>query len=220
MNRLDDLIVAMPRALKAANASPPVEIAILNYNSTDALDNYIEVLKHYDLHPANRIVYSKYSSSKKVFRMSHARNLSVLMATSEYILISSCDILLDANFFSMTRELLAKHNPQWLTYENEKGVLLVRRDEFILAGGFDERLVFYGSEDRDLYDRLFRRNGEPVNIKAKPFYAIRTPDSKKVMNYGSAMNKQQMIEINRAIYLENVEKQVLIANQEGWGAWT
>lgn len=219
MNRLEDLIAAMPRMIKAANASPPVEVALLNYNSTDDLEAYVQTLKDYPLHPLNRIIYSKYTGARKTYHMSHARNLSVIASTGEYVVISSCDILLDENFFTLTREKIEAYYPPVISYEREKGVVCIQRNEFIAAGGFDERFVYYGSEDRDLFDRLVRRTGEPINILSKPFYAIYTPEHKKLANYGARLNKQRMIEINRAVYLENCAQGVLVANMEGWASW-
>ena len=41
MNRTYDLKKTLPLTIQAADASPPVEIVVLNYNSKDDLEDYI-----------------------------------------------------------------------------------------------------------------------------------------------------------------------------------
>lgn len=219
MNRTYDLKKIMPSLIKAANASPPVELMILDYGSQDDLFPYIMNLKTDQLKDGNCLSYTKHGLPN-YFRMAHARNLSVLASEGEYVVISSTDIELDESFFAVIREHIEKDAPTWLHFKNETGVITIKRDEFIAAGGFDERFEFYGSEDKDLYLRLLRRGTPHVIMPGKLFHAIRTPDEVKIQNYRLKITKKEMDERGKVFYYENIQNGVLVANPEGWGAWT
>lgn len=223
MNRTDDLQAVMPTIAKAANTSPPVEVSILDYSSADGLHKFIH--NHsldemgFDLQQGGNQVTYRRLEGKRYYHMAHARNLSVLASHGEYAIISSCDIRLDPDFFSTIRTALPER-PLWAYFRGEMGVLTIDRQEFIQAGGFDERFELYGSEDRDLFYRLQRRGGPCVEMPQKKFYAITTPDSVKSRNYRGRPAKFEMIEINKKILEDNIRKGALVANPRGWGSWT
>lgn len=222
MNRMHDLKKIMPSLIKAANASPPVQIVILDYNSQDDLFDYV-----FDIHVVQEKLFQGGSSiwyhqfrGRNYFHMAHARNLSVLAAIGDYVVISSTDIELDESFFAVIREHIEKDAPTWLHFKNETGVITIKRDEFIAAGGFDERFEFYGSEDKDLYLRLLRRGAPHVIMPGKLFHAMHTPDEMKIQNYRLKISKREMDERGKVFYYENIKNGVLVANPEGWGSWT
>lgn len=223
MNRTNELIAVMPTIAKAANASPPVEVSILDYNSEDGLHKFIH--NHsldelgFDLQQGGNQVTYRRVDGRPYYHMAHARNLSVLASHGEYAIISSCDIRLDLDFFSTIRTAL-ESRPRWAYFRGEMGVVTIHRNEFIAAGGFDERFELYGSEDRDLFYRLQRRGAPYVEMPEKKFYAITTPDSVKSRNYRGRPSKFEMIAFNKMILEDNIQKGVLVANPEGWGAWT
>ena len=60
--RTYDLKKTLPHLIAAVNASPPVEIVILDYNSPDDLEEYIGIIKETtQLTDGNVISYVKYS---------------------------------------------------------------------------------------------------------------------------------------------------------------
>ena len=106
MNRTYDLRKTLPETIKAANASPPVEIVILNYDSKDDLDQYLaEVFDTAQLAEGNRLTYAK-SSNHSYFSISHARNLAVLASCGEYAVVLDADIILHADCIQAIRALI------------------------------------------------------------------------------------------------------------------
>jgi len=63
------------------------------------------------------------------------------------------------------------------------GIIFCKKDEFISAGGYDERIEFYGGEDRDLDSRLVRRGTKFGLVPKGLMSVIRTPNSQKIKNY-------------------------------------
>jgi len=220
MNRAYDLKQTLPSNIEAANASSPVEIVILDYNSQDGLEEYINNTREtISLADGNLLTYAKYTG-RSYYHMAHARNLSVLASSGEYINISNADVFFAEDYFKIIRELLLSRKPVWIKPpQRHLGILICQRQEFIDAGGFDERFEFYGPEDKDLILRLQRRGGKFVSCPSKIISQIRTPNSEKVKNYRLALSKQEMSKLMKPIYEENVRNRVMVAN-EGveWGA--
>ena len=96
--------------IESANASPPVEIMILDYNSPDNLADYIkQVLDSKSLNPENILSYCKYQG-QNYYHMAHARNLSVRASSGSIITIMSSDICPQANFVSVIREQIKNYD--------------------------------------------------------------------------------------------------------------
>lgn len=212
--------------IASGNASPPVEFAILDYNSQDGLNGYIETARELCANGVF-ITYAQYMK-REYYHMAHARNLSVLASHGEYIIVSSADILFDEEFIGYIRSRLVAEDLIWMHGGGKffNGVMAVKRQEFIDAGGFDERFEYYGPEDKDLNDRLARRGGKCGVYPWRMLDLIPTPNDVKVKNYdlsrfaGKHVIKREMNRLMKEIYRENNANRVLVANQgKGWGSW-
>lgn len=214
MNRTHDLRKVMPSIIAAANASLPVEIVVLDYNSQDDLGTYIETV---DTGKAD-LTYSKYIGHD-YYHMAHARNLSVLASSGDYVLISSADIGMHPECIAGIRAKLDE-GYTWLHHSDRYvGVLCVARQEFIDAGGFDERFEFYGKEDKDLLARLVRR-GAPRAQVPDQLWLIPTPWPEKLKNYRLPLSRGEMSKRAKAVYHENIDNAILVANEgQEWGQW-
>lgn len=217
-NRTYDLKKTMPYLIESANASPPVEIMILDYNSPDDLTDYIrEVLDSKSLINGNCLSYAKYSG-RNYYHMAHARNLSVKASSGSVIVIMSADIYPSSEFVPTIRKMIPHY--AWLYDVRYRGVIAIHRQEFIDAGGYDERFEFYGPEDRDLESRLHRRGCQGGILPPGLLNVFSTPDEVKVKNYRLFLSKKEMSRQMRPIYDENVRNNVLVVNlEQGWGQW-
>lgn len=202
----------LPTWIDAANASPPVEIVVLDYNSPDDLQEYIKSF------PSVRC--PKYTG-RNYYHMAHARNLSVLAAKGKYIVEMNVDSLLAISFISVVRGCIARNHPAYITIHGNEGIKVLQKSDFIAAGGYDERFEFYSPEDKDLNDRLIRRGFTSVVLPLHFAPIIRTPDKEKIKNYRLSLSKRDMAKIMSPIYHDNVKKGILIANKgKEWGKWT
>ena len=217
-NRTYDLRRTLPRLIMAANSEPPVEIVILDYNSPDDLQCYIyDTAKSGHLSNDNELVCRRYTG-RDYYHMAHARNLSVMAASGEIVVIMSADIYPAVGFFSVVRAGFAGHN--WQYDRDYKGVIACRRDDFITIGGYDERFEFYGPEDRDLHRRMLAYNGDGGVFPSGLVKVIRTPDSVKVKNYRLSIGKREMAKRMSIVFKENITYNVMVANNgRKWGQW-
>ena len=217
-NRTHDLKEVMPTFIATANASPPVEICVLNYNTQDDLADWMGLLmENTPLEGGSQFRYMAYWGRDR-YHMAHARNLSVAMSYGEYITICSADIAPKPAYMQAVRERIAE-GAVWMQPRKYRGIMVLRREEFFEAGGFDERFEFYGKEDIDLEDRLKRRGLMPVQVPTA-LHVIKTPNSIKSKGYRLDISKAAMNRRARPIYLDNCEKGVLVANEgQEWGQW-
>ncbi len=216
--RTSDLKRVMPFLLVAANYSPPVEIVVVDYTSPDDLREFMGKVMNSYLERGNIIVYRHYGK-RDYYHMAHARNLSVMAASGEYIVISSADIILAENFFAKIRSILEETGADWLQPRRYQGVIVCKRSEFIAAGGYDERFEYYGPEDRDLALRLERRGLKKGRYPSNLLTVLYTPREEKARNYRIRSLWRMKDEMHK-IFKENIANGVLVAN-EGveWGAW-
>lgn len=220
MGRLYELEIVMPLVIAAANVSPPIEILVLNYNSPDGLSQYMEeLINKTKLTNGNIITHYRYTKPK-YYQIAHSRNLASKKAKGEWLLQSAAGIYLEKGFFVKLREFINSAGADFYRIDSltMPGVIAIPKEEFIKAGGYDERFEFYGSEDRDLNSRLERRGLKYGLIDRKWLHSLADPVEEKSKNYRLKLSKFAMTKINSKIYAENVEKQVLVANKgNDWG---
>jgi len=216
--RLPQLLQSLPGLVAAANADPPVEIVIVDYGDQPALEpELLPILAN--LSPENRALTVFYRG-RPYYHAGHARNLSIRASTGDYVIISSTEITPAVGYFRHLREQLAAANAKWLACDSRYvGVLVIDRLELIAAGGYDERFEFYGGDDKDLRERLRRRRLPEGYYCGEDWLTMtRTYNADKVRNYRLPLTKTAMMMAGSAIFKENREQGVLVANEGlDWG---
>lgn len=208
-NRTYDLKQTMPYLIRATETYPPVEVVILDYNSPDDLGEYVKTVK------SDSLTYRKYTG-RDYYHMAHARNLSVMASSGEYIVTMSADIYPMEEFIPTVRAMI--HGYTWMYDPIYTGVIVCQRQEFIEAGGYDERFEFYGPEDNDLHDRLARRGKSFGILPSGLIKVIETANEDKIKNYRLPLSKREMHQRMKAIYNENNQVKSLVANEgQAWG---
>ena len=220
MNRTHDLRQVMPSLIAAANNSSPVEIAVLDYNSQDDLAEFILETQRADGLGSCELSYRRYTG-RDYYHMAHAGNLSALASSGDYVLLTGADIFMQPTYLQVVRQELEK-GYTWLHHSGGYryvGVICVSRQEFMEAGGYDERFEFYGKSDKDLFARLHRRGAPHAEIPAL-LSLIPTPWDEKLKNYRLPLSRSQARKRSKPIYLQNIEEGVLVANEgKEWGSW-
>ena len=173
MNRLHHLKQTLPRNL-ADNNLATTRFLVLDYNSTDGLQEYI--LEHFhDELQSGKLEYHRYEHAK-YFSHSHSRNLAVKLTDAVYICNIDADNFTGQNFDHYLQLKFSHHpravvsalsNPQQVY--GAFGRMAARREDFIAVGGYDEDFLGYGFEDYDLVSRLQSYGLEKVLIDS-PVY--------------------------------------------------
>jgi hypothetical protein len=215
-----DLFTTLPLVIAAANASPPVEIVIVDYGDQKPLGWKVrELLGQHALRHENgcMVVVNR---TYPYFHMAHARNVSIRSATGEVVVIASADIIPAVGLFAELRRRFARSGSRLLRPSNGtyEGVIACYRDELVAAGGFDERIEFYGPEDKELSDRLDRRHVTQSEYPSSMLAIIPTPEDVKVSHYRETRSKQSMHKHGMVAWRDNEARGVLVANEgQSWG---
>ena len=213
MNRLDDLRQCMPARIAEANASPPVELCILDCSSTDGLLDYINELD-------NPLITYRYLPGIKYWHMAKGKNVATLMGSGDYVVTMGADDAPQPGFIDAIR-LAIDIGYRWGYVDKLCSCIYYPKSEFIGVRGYDERFEFYGPEDRDMQRRMRMMLGPECVLPNNLLKNIYTPDTKKVANYRIKGTKHSFSRMMRKYYLENVVNNILVANAgEDWGTWT
>ena len=211
--RVEDLKSALPSVIAAANEYPPVEIVVVDYGNEVNLYHQINDLVLDLLKNKENIVTVKRVEAE-YFHMSHARNVGIKAATGQIIVAFLADQIVSREFFSVVRKDLRTG-----TFLKWKETFCFHRADILSAGGFDERMEFYGPEGKELTNRLERRGLITKPLRPNMVSLIPTPNHEKVRNYREKISKQEMHRRGMAIWEENRAAGLLVANDgREWGS--
>ena len=151
LNRVDFL----RQSLKTWLAAPePDEVIVVDWNNSVPL---AESLSDFD---DPRLVFARVVD-QPYWKNAKCHNLELELATGELILRLDSDYLLGSDFIArhpMSRGLFYAGN--WKPYAGDvekcslAGTLYACRDDVLSVNGYNEWLMYYGSEDDDLFERL------------------------------------------------------------------
>jgi glycosyltransferase involved in cell wall biosynthesis len=218
-NRANDLAHTFPSLVRCINNSPPAEIAILDYNSSDDVAGLYREYMNKRLANGNVLSYLRYEG-RSYYHMAHAWNLAVKASSGRYVVIMGADAVPEPGYLVEVRKLIAL-GAKWMRGPHYKGIICVARALFNYVGGFDERMEFYGCEDRDLEARLWRSKAQFSILQEGLVHTIKTPNAAKVAHYRLPLSKEEMSRRNHRVFEENNRNGTIIANEgREWGEWT
>lgn len=188
MNRLSYLKQTLPKNLADNMDYENLEFVLLDYNSSDGLEEYIK--SNYSESLSNgRLVYFKIDSVQ-FYDWTHSRNLVVSLATGDVICNIDADNFTGAGFATYVSRVFKEMPNIFLTtyYMSLKkndvlGRICMLKKSFVKIGGYDERMKHYGFEDIDLIHRLRRSGVEKVDIDNPSFLnAIQHSNKERILN--------------------------------------
>jgi len=156
MNRLKDLKQTLRKNM-ADNANyPNLEFVVLDYNSTDGLEEWIKAEMMDDI-KNGRLTYAK-TTEPKYFSMTHSRNMAFKVASGEIVNNLDADNFCQTGFARYINRLSVAM-PERAIFAKSRQLLRGRlgfyKQEWTALGGYDERLGAYGHDDADLLHRAW-----------------------------------------------------------------
>lgn len=220
MGRLHHLSVTLPKNI-ADNVYPNVEFVILNYNSPDKLDEWMK--QYTSLMNVGKILYLK-ENTVKYYSMTHSRNIAFKAATGDIV----CNVDADNYTGDFATELnrIANEMGKKTLFSKGKRLLHGRlgffKDDFInILGGYDEDIIGYGHDDRDIFDRAmalgFRIGRFEGNVYVNRLNHARAERVRHMLE----KDRRAMEARNRAISMKKLENKAFVANVgKNWGSAT
>ena len=175
MNRLAHIKATFIRNILENIDYPELEFNLLDYNSTDGLEEWAkQELKEYI--DAGIVNYYK-TGTPDYFQRSHSRNMIFKLSSGDIICNVDADNFCGAGFANYINEVMCKDkniessflvSARKLKEEEDRnayGRIAVNKEDFFALKGFDERMEGYGFEDTDFINRLQKRGKTPLLIE-------------------------------------------------------
>lgn len=200
MNRSEHLKITLEKNIKDNISYGNLEFVVLDYNSTDGLEDWIfssmgEYLEK------GILKYIK-TEEPKYFLRSHSKNIASIHATGEIVCNVDADNFIGLQFADYINECFSKNENVFLSADqilSDKGCIgriCLKKEDFIEVRGYDESMRDYGFEDNDLINRLEMKGLIQHNIPLKYMNSIAHEDVKRVEN---EYNTKEI----KTIYLKN-----------------
>ena len=175
MNRLAHIKATFIRNILENIDYPEVEFNLLDYNSTDGLEEWAknELKQYIDTGIVN---YYK-TGTPAYFQRSHSRNMIFKLSSGDIICNVDADNFCGAGFADYINEIMITDNNIERSFlvssrnlkeeedRNSYGRIAVNKDDFLALKGFDERMEGYGFEDTDFINRLQKHGKTPLVIE-------------------------------------------------------
>lgn len=176
----------------------PDEILIVDWGNKQPLR---DALREFD---DPRLVFARVKDQPHWLN-AKCHNLELQLITGEWLLRLDSDCLLEGNFFSLHYpgdNVFYAGNWKKAPFDNDTrtrnkcgltGTLFVKVADALKVNGYNERLVTYGAEDDDLYDRLARSGLRRIDIDFATLDHIPHPTQKRYEHLKVAGELQTMI---------------------------
>jgi len=156
MNRLHHLKRTLPKNIKDNCAYGNLEFIILNYNSSDGIEEWL--LENLSIYLESGLVKVYTTSEPKYFHRSHSRNMAFKLATGDIICNVDADNFIGTSFAQFINDKFNAEDDIFLTPDfavrDYIGRLCIRKEIFYQVAGYNEQFDGYGLEDYELYKRL------------------------------------------------------------------
>jgi hypothetical protein len=156
MNRLSHIQQTLIRNMEDNWLPGDVEFILLDYNSTDGLEEWVKTLQKYiDL---SILHYYRIETPKRYHR-SHSRNIAFRLSNAEIVCNLDADNFLGKGFAEYILKQFAETEEKMFMTSNFSsrdifGRFCVYRNDFMHIRGYNELLAGYGAEDTDIFKRL------------------------------------------------------------------
>ncbi|HEX4197177.1 MAG TPA: glycosyltransferase [Caulobacteraceae bacterium] len=156
----------LKETLPALMADPELEVVVVDYDDPDGAGDWVRAN-----HPDARVVAV---ADRPFFNRSEAKNLGAAAASGDWLFFIDADVHVGAG---LTQGVQALLRPRVFLLPDPRpadlwGVLIVARADFEAAGGYDEAMEDYGSEDVDVLARLMIAGLAEVGFPSEGLVAI------------------------------------------------
>jgi radical SAM protein with 4Fe4S-binding SPASM domain len=175
MNRLEFLKKTLLHNLNLINSLTEtynIELVLLNYNSEDDMDEYLnqDIFKQFI---DDKILIYKKVNNKDFFHRTNARNIAHLAATGDILCNSDVDCYLSEELIKETYDAFNEHGLNNIIFCGSTnynfGYICLSKYNFILLDGYNENIYYYGAEDYDILIRFCLKTKNKIKILEKDY---------------------------------------------------
>jgi GT2 family glycosyltransferase len=217
MNRSHHVRETLPANIAENSDYPSIEFVLLDYNSTDGLEDWVrsKMMGHIE-----KGVLKYYRTDEpEYFNVSHAKNMVTNLCSGRIICNVDADNYAGCGYASWVysvfsgkenRSLVTTIQNGFIKFRDQGGKLAFYSDSFKKVRGYDEDMIGYGFEDVDLVYRLEGAGNSSAYIEDPKYLKyIDHPDMDRLRNYHLINNLEGIFieasaprtETRRALYL-------------------
>lgn len=184
----------LQQTLPLLAAQKDSEVIVVDYGCPQQTGDWVE--QHY---PQVKVVRMTDDSG---FRITRARNAGARASKAPWLIFIDADIRLVGDLPAWLKSRLAPGKYFWPNGDNFNlyGTCACYRKDFEGIGGYDEVLVGWGREDKDLYYRLVLAGCEQILFPENLLYAIEHGDEERTQF--SPYKNKLVSQIISSLYLE------------------
>ncbi|MBO9702942.1 MAG: glycosyltransferase family 2 protein [Sporocytophaga sp.] len=199
MNRLHHIMQTLPANIENNKDYPEVEFVLLDYNSSDGLEEWVK--DNMDIYLKSGVLKYYRTEEPAFFDRTHSRNLLFKLATGEIISNVDADNFTGIGYAAYLNEVFSNNNDIYVVADTKKRYYFLRnafgrfacqKKDYLSIGGMDETMKSYGSETIDLYERL-------SNLGRKE-YVIRNTNLLKAISHADEER------IENEFFLKNIDR--------------
>lgn len=210
MNRASHIKKTLAKNIKNNAEYPNLEFVLLDYNSSDDLQEFIFKNFKNELN-SGRLVY--YQTKKpKYFHMANAKNIAHNLATGDIVCNLDADNFLGKDFafyinISMQKDTnvigLHQKNGAYIPAQISDcgGRIFLTKENFLKLGGYNEEFIGWGYEDTDFKERAFLMGLKKEDIPRGFLRSVFHDDIMRVKNMKVSFEK--LISINSNLFEKN-----------------
>ncbi len=184
MNRLHHLQETLPRNLHDCATNNNIEFIILDYNSSDGLENWMKNNFHLF---SSKVIYYK-TSEPSYYNRSHSRNMAFRLASGDIVCNLDADNYVGKGFAEHIEDVFRQNQsifvvPKDETLSDTFGKICMTKADFTQIRGYDEAIKGYGFEDNDIKNRLLNLGRTQIGFEQKEFLeAISHSEEERIKN--------------------------------------
>lgn len=190
MNRLHHIKRTLPKNILDNKSYPNLEFVLLDYNSNDGLEEWVE--QEMSEYITSGLLKFYRNEEPIYFDRSHSRNQVYKLSSGDIICNVDADNFIGRGFANYVNEVFSNENHIYLVADTQKrfyflrnafGRFCVKKDDLLAVGGLDEEMKSYGSETVDFYERIERFGLKEVVINNTEYLkAISHGDEERISN--------------------------------------
>jgi len=204
MNRLYHLKETLPMNLINNSTYKNVEFVVLNYNSNDEIDLWVEKEMIAEIR-SQKLRYIK-TLDPMHFKMSHAKNMVTRFANGDIICNIDADNFTGSGFAEYVNQQFSKDKNIFLTGggKDTMGRVCLWKADFLRLRGYDEKILDWGYEDTDFYYRVNDQIGR-TEVKILDFKHLLTIEHDEFERMKNGIYNSE-IEFGLVLETENIIK--------------
>jgi len=225
MNRLCHLGQTVLKNIQHTSSHPDVEFVLLDYNSTDGLEDWAKenLSCHID---SGRVSFYR-TSQPRYWVAAHAKNIAHKMATGDVLCNIDSDVLVPEGFAEYIEEAFSSGHELIMSFESEDvygsngcaGIIAAKRDHFYSVNGYDESISLgWGFDDMNYQFRCRMHND--LHLFTPPKICMCIPHPNEVRTENCQLKEIEATkELSFSICQDTAAAQDYVANKSHeWGA--